>query len=102
MILMYQDLFKFLKSTIIQLMLSSPPWPEVVSGAIAASRNDSTIFYKLSPFCIRVLTYVMIFSFVINSNMPSHPMTMNSSSYVNFFFLKSGTAIIFYSPTPSS
>ena len=48
----FSHTFKFLKSTIIQLILSNPPWPEVVSGAIAASRNDSTIYYKVSPFCI--------------------------------------------------
>ena len=76
-------------------MLSHPK-PVYMSGAIKVSKSYSRKLLKVfdfNPF----LHWLMIYAFDFNYQTPSLPRSMKSSSLVNYFYMKSGTAIIFYS-----
>ena len=92
---LHKFLFNFLKSTNITVILSHPK-PLCVSGAVKVSKSLSIMLlnvFDFNPF----LQWLKIYAFDFNSQTPSHPRSMKSSSLVNYFYMKSGTAIIFYS-----
>ena len=87
---------RFLRSTIMQVMLSQPR-PVEVSGAINLSSKFSTIRLGGNFFSNIPLQRLTISTLVLVSQTPSQPRSMKSSPGFSWCFTISGKAIIFYS-----